>query len=100
MVLAVDPRAVAELARLVLLDHLGDAAVCEDVAGVDQAVQHLGRLLDQIRLVRVLVQLVICNRGRRGEETAQGVKGWRGQMSRAEVSLGEVSTTGWSRLGV
>ena len=60
MILAVHPGAVAELSRLVLLDHLRDAAVGENVAGVDQAVEHLRSLLYQVRLVRVFVQLVIC----------------------------------------
>ena len=63
MALAVDARAVAELAVVVLLQHLGDAAVGEDVARVDEAVQHLGRLLDQVRLVRVLLVIVCPGRG-------------------------------------
>ncbi len=40
--------------------HLRDAPVRHDVSGVDQPVQHLRRLFDEITLVRVVVQLVIC----------------------------------------
>ena len=40
-------------------DHLRDAAVGEDVAGVDEAVEHLSRLLDQVALVRVVLQLLV-----------------------------------------
>lgn len=39
--------------------HLSDATVGEDVARVNQAVQHLGRLLDQVALVRVVFQLLV-----------------------------------------
>ncbi len=59
LVLAVDARAVPKIAGLVLLDHLGDPAVGEDVAGVDEAVEHLGRLLDEVALVRVVLELLV-----------------------------------------
>ena len=36
---------MAEIAGLVFLDHLSDAAVGEDVSRVDQPVEHLSRLL-------------------------------------------------------
>ena len=46
LVFAVDPRTVAEVAGLIFLDHLRDAAVRQDVARVDQPVQHFSCLLD------------------------------------------------------
>lgn len=39
--------------------HLCDSSVGEDVAGVDEAIEHLGRLLDQIALVGIVLQLFI-----------------------------------------
>ena len=39
---------------LIFLYHLRDSPVCEDVPSVDEAVQHLGRLLDEVRLVGVV----------------------------------------------
>lgn len=45
--------------------HLCDAPVGEDVACVDEAVQHLRRLLDQVALVGVVLQLLVC----RGKQT-------------------------------
>lgn len=39
--------------------HLCDSSVSEDVASVDEAVEHLGRLLDQIALVGIVLQLFI-----------------------------------------
>lgn len=59
LILAVDAGAVPEIALLVFLQHLRDAAVGEDVARVDEAVEHFGRLLDQIALVRVVLQLLV-----------------------------------------
>ena len=41
---------MAEIAGLVCLDHLSDAAVGEDVSRVDQPVEHLGRLLYLTRI--------------------------------------------------
>jgi hypothetical protein len=37
---------MSEVSGLVFLDHLRDAAVRQDVARVDQTVQHLGGLFD------------------------------------------------------
>lgn len=42
--------------------HLRNASVCQDVACVDEAVQHLSRLLDKITLVGIVLQLLICIR--------------------------------------
>lgn len=39
--------------------HLCDASVSEDVACVDEAVQHLSCLLDQVTLVGIILQLLI-----------------------------------------
>merc|ERR1719319_908136 len=59
LVLAVDPGAVAEVPRLVLLDHLRDPPVRQDVSSVYEAVEHLGGLLDEVGLVGVILQLVV-----------------------------------------
>lgn len=40
--------------------HLCNSSVSEDVACMDEAVQHLGCLLDQVTLVGVVFQLFIC----------------------------------------
>ncbi len=50
LVFTVNPRAMTKVPSLVLLDHLRDAAVRQDVASMDQAIQHFSCLLDQIRL--------------------------------------------------
>lgn len=50
LVLAVDPWTVTEVAVLVLIDHLSDAAIGQNEARVDQTVEHLCSLLDQVRL--------------------------------------------------
>lgn len=39
--------------------HLCDASVGEDVTCVDETVQHLGRLLDQVALVGIVLQLLV-----------------------------------------
>lgn len=39
--------------------HLCDASIGEDVAGVDEAIQHLSCLLDQVTLVGIVLQLLI-----------------------------------------
>lgn len=39
--------------------HLGDATVGEDIAGVDQSIEHFGCLLNQVTLVGVVFQLLI-----------------------------------------
>jgi len=59
LVLAVHPGAVAKVASLVLLNHLGDAPVCQNVSCVDQPIEHLSCLLDQVRLVGVVLQLIV-----------------------------------------
>lgn len=64
LALAVNARTMAEVAALVFLDHLRDAAIGQNVPGMDQTIQHLGRLLDQVRLVRIVVQLVLCKAGK------------------------------------
>ena len=51
---------VGQAGRVGRAYHLRDAAVGEDVARVDEAVEHFGRLLDQIALVRVVLQLLVC----------------------------------------
>ena len=55
-------------------DHLSNASVGEDVAGVDQTVQHLSCLLNQVTLVWVVLQLLVCERQRtdRGREERSG----------------------------
>lgn len=50
---------MSEITVLPFLHHLGDAAIRQDVPGVDQTIQHFGGLFDEIRLIRVLFQLVI-----------------------------------------
>lgn len=42
--------------------HLCDASVSEDVACVNEAVQHLGCLLDQVTLIGIILQLLICRK--------------------------------------
>lgn len=44
--------------------HLCDASVSEDVACVDEAVQHLSCLLDQVTLVGIVLQLLIWRQKR------------------------------------
>lgn len=57
--LAVDARTVAEIARLILLDHLSDATIRKYVTCVNETVQHLGGLLDQVGLIWIIVQIVV-----------------------------------------
>jgi len=59
LVLAVHPGAVAKVASLVLLNHLGNPPVCQNVSCVDQPIEHLSCLFDQVGLVGVVLQLVI-----------------------------------------
>lgn len=44
--------------------HLCDASVSEDVACVDEAVQHLSCLLDQVTLVGIVLQLFVWRQKR------------------------------------
>lgn len=39
--------------------HLCDASVSEDVACVDEAIQHLSSLLNQVTLIGIVLQLLI-----------------------------------------
>ena len=50
---------MTEVAGLILFYHLRDAAVRQDVSRVDEAVKHLGSLLDEVTLVGIVFQLVI-----------------------------------------
>lgn len=59
LALAVDARTMSKVAALVFLNHLGDTTIGQDVPGVDQTVKHLGRLLNKIGLVGIVVQLVL-----------------------------------------
>lgn len=59
LVFAVDARAVIEITGLVFFDHLRDSPIREDVACVDEAVQHFGGLFDEVGLVGVVLQLVV-----------------------------------------
>lgn len=59
LVLAVHPGAVAKVASLVLLNHLGDPPVRQNVSCVDKPIEHLSCLFDQIGLVGVVLQLVV-----------------------------------------
>jgi len=59
LVLAIHPGAVAKVTSLVLLNHLGDASVCQNVSCMDQPIEHLGRLLNQVGLVGVVLQLIV-----------------------------------------
>ena len=59
LVLAVHPGAVAKVASLVLLNHLGDPPVRQNVSCVDKSIEHLSCLFDQIGLVGVVLQLVV-----------------------------------------
>lgn len=60
--LAIDAWTVAKVASLVFLNHLRDAAVRENVSRVDQPVEHLGSLLNKIRLILIVLQFVICKK--------------------------------------
>lgn len=51
--------------------HLCDASVSQDVACVNEAIQHLSRLLDQVTLVGIVLQLLICRQ--KGKENIVGV---------------------------
>ena len=56
--------AVVVVVMVILTDaagayHLCDASVGEDVTCVDETVQHLGRLLDQVALVGIVLQLLV-----------------------------------------
>ena len=50
---------MAKVASLVLLNHLGNPPVCQNVSCVDQPIEHLSCLLDEIGLVGVVLQLVV-----------------------------------------
>jgi len=41
-------------------DHLGNSPVCHDVTCMNETIQHFCRLLYQVTLVWVAVQLIIC----------------------------------------
>lgn len=59
LVLTVYTRTVTKVSLLVLFQHLCDASVGEDVAGVDQSIKHLSCLFNQVTLVGVVFQLFI-----------------------------------------
>ena len=61
---------MTKVSSLIFLNHLRNAPVGQDVSGVDEAVQHLGRLLDQVGLVGVVLQLVV---GLQVEDHVQGL---------------------------
>jgi hypothetical protein len=61
---------VAKVAGLVLFNHLRDAAVRQDVSRVDEAVEHLGRLLDEVGLVGVVLELIV---GLKVQDHVQGL---------------------------
>lgn len=42
--------------------HLGNASVCEDIAGMNEPIQHLSCLFNQVTLVRIILELLICKR--------------------------------------
>lgn len=55
---AVHSGTVSEVPALIFLNHLGDSAIGENVTSVDEAVEHLGGLLNQVGLVEVDVDFV------------------------------------------
>ncbi len=59
LVFAIDAWTVAKVSCLIFLNHLGNAAIGQDVTRVDESVQQLGRLLDEVRLVWIVFQLVV-----------------------------------------
>jgi len=59
LVLTVNTRAVTKVPSLVLLNHLGNASVCQNVSSVNKTIEHLSRLFYQVRLVGVIFQFVI-----------------------------------------
>ena len=50
---------MAKVTSLVLLNHLGDPPVCQNVSCMDQPIEHLSCLLDQVGLIGVVLQLVV-----------------------------------------
>jgi len=59
LVLTIHTGTVAKVPSLVLLNHLGNASVCQNVSSVNKTIEHLSRLLYQVRLVGVIFQFVI-----------------------------------------
>merc|ERR1719370_1356805 len=55
LVFAIYPGAMAEVSSLVLLDHLRDPTICQNVSCVDEPIKHLRGLLDEVRLVGVVL---------------------------------------------
>lgn len=60
LALAVHARTMSKITALVFLNHLSNATIGQDVAGMNQTVQHLSCLLNQVRLVWIVIQLVFC----------------------------------------
>jgi len=50
---------IAEVTALVLFEHLGNASVGENVAGMNEPIKHFSGLLDQIVLIGVLVDVIV-----------------------------------------
>lgn len=59
VVLAINSWAVSEVALVVLFHHLCNSSICQNISRVNEPVEHLRRLLNQIVLVRVVIQVVI-----------------------------------------
>lgn len=59
LILTIYSWAISKVSLLVLFQHLCNATVSEDVTSVDEAVEHLGRLLDQVTLVGIILQLFV-----------------------------------------
>lgn len=45
--------------------HLGNATVCEDVAGMNEPIEHLSCLFNQVALVRIILKLLVYKRTER-----------------------------------
>jgi len=59
LILTVNPRAVTKVPCLILLNHLCNAPIGQNVSGVNESIQHLRCLLYQVGLVRIILELVI-----------------------------------------
>lgn len=69
--------------------HLCDASVSEDVACVDEAVQHLSCLLDQVTLVGIVLQLLICTQ--KETESSVGAQHSSDSLQRCKTVLAKIS---------
>jgi len=87
LVLTVDSWTVTKVASLVLLNHLSDPSVCQNVSCMDEPVEHLSCLLDEVGLVGVVLQLIVGLQVKDHVESLPVVRHLLVQPSKVELVL-------------